>query len=137
MDTPLTKIRMSGFLFHKLNANGFLHWGYNYWDQMDTENLVDTFKHGDAKAWPSIPYGDPFVVYPGPDGPIDSIRWEVFSEGLQDIAIMQSAGVKRDDPMLSELKDYGHFPKNEEWIENAMNMILNKSQAKETVQAKP
>jgi len=27
-DTPLPKIRMSGWLFHRLGAKGFLHWGY-------------------------------------------------------------------------------------------------------------
>ena len=46
-DTPLAKIRMSGWLFYKLRAQGFLHWGYNYWYVMDlgfnrqTQVLVD------------------------------------------------------------------------------------------------
>ena len=56
-----------------------------------------------------MPYGDPFMIYPGPDGPIDSIRWEVFAESLQDYAMLQTAGIKPDDPLLSELKSYADF----------------------------
>jgi len=33
----------------------------------------------DGLSWPDWAYGDPFQVYPGPDGPIDiAARWEVF-----------------------------------------------------------
>ena len=34
MDTPLTKVRMSGWLFYRLGAEGFLHWGFNYWQRV-------------------------------------------------------------------------------------------------------
>ena len=38
----------------------------------------------------AYPAGDPFLVYPGRDGrPEDSIRYEVFTEGLQDQRAMQ------------------------------------------------
>ena len=79
---------MSGWLFYKLGARGFLHWGFNYWQRVGSEEPLDPFFHGDSGEWPGIPFGDPFVIYPGPDGPIDSIRWEVFAESLQDFAIL-------------------------------------------------
>jgi len=28
--------------------------------------------------------GDGFLVYPGPDGPVDSIRWEIIRDGIED-----------------------------------------------------
>ncbi|HEY3457388.1 MAG TPA: DUF4091 domain-containing protein [Bryobacteraceae bacterium] len=124
-DTPLPKIRMAGFLFYRLGATGFLHWGYDYWFKMDTQQVPDLFHEGAGYAWPGIPYGDPFVVYPGPDGPLDSIRWEVFAEALQDYALLQSAGVDRDSALLSELKNYWDFPKTEEWIERTRARILD------------
>lgn len=126
-DTPLPKIRMSGWLFYRLGAKGFLHWGYNYWYKMDTQQLEDVFQEGAGGAWPGIPYGDPFEVYPGPDGPIDSIRWEVFAESLQDYAILQTAGVPRNSPMLSEIKSYEDFPKSEAWIQKRIAEILTQS----------
>jgi hypothetical protein len=124
MDTPLPKVRMSGWLFYRLGAKGFLHWGYNYWHKIEQEVITDPFTDASAAAWPSIPYGDPFMVYPGENGPIDSIRWEVFAESLQDYAMLQSAGIKPDDPLLAPLKTYAQFPKNEEWITTARAKIL-------------
>jgi hypothetical protein len=123
-DTPLAKLRMAGWLFYKLDAKGFLHWGHNYWFKFCTSDIDDPFQHPDVGAWPGLPYGDPFVVYPGADGPLDSIRWEVLAESLQDYALLQSAGVPRDAPLLAELKSYEAFPKNADWIERAVDKIL-------------
>jgi len=124
MDTPLPKVRMSGWLFYHLGAKGFLHWGFNYWDKMESEMAGDPFHDASNGSWPGIPYGDPFMIYPGPNGPIDSMRWEVFSESLQDYAILQTAGIKPDDAMLSSLKSYADFPKSEEWLNHALEKIL-------------
>jgi hypothetical protein len=121
-DTPLPKIRMAGFLFYRFEAKGFLHWAYNYWFRMDSGALADVFN--DSTAGGGVPAGDPFVVYPGENGPLDSIRWEVFGEALQDYAILQTAGIRPDDPMLSDLKGYDVFPKNEEWIQKTIRKIL-------------
>ena len=127
LDTPLPKIRMSGWLFYRLGAKGFLHWGYNYWHAMEQEKLGDPFHDQCNGDWPGIPPGDPFEVYPGADGkPIDSIRWEVWAESLQDYAILQTAGIKPDDPMLADIKTYANFPKNEKWIDTTVRAILAK-----------
>jgi hypothetical protein len=125
MDTPLPKIRMAGWLFYRQGARGFLHWGFNYWHRMESEEIGDPFSDATNGAWPGIPYGDPFMIYPGKDGrPIDSIRWEVFAESLQDYAILQTAGVKRDDAMLSEIRSYADFPKSEQWIRASLAKVL-------------
>lgn len=133
LDTPLTKIRMSGWLFYHLKALGFLHWGYNFWYVMDLgfnpvhQNLIDPFTDGAAgstSGGEGEPYGDSFVVYPSANGPIDSIRWEVFAESLQDYAMLQTAGIKSDDPLLADLHDYGDFPKTQKWIDDALGKVL-------------
>lgn len=136
MDTPLAKVRMSGWLFYHLGAKGFLHWGFNYWDKMEKEEAGDPFHDASNGDWPGIPYGDPFMIYPGEQGPIDSLRWEVFSESLQDYAILQSVGIKPDDSMLSDLKTYANFPKNEEWIDRALRKILSAPASSETSKLK-
>jgi hypothetical protein len=133
-DTPLAKIRMSGLVFYKLRAQGFLHWGYNYWYVMDlgfnpqTQDIVDPFVDGamglQSAGGAGSPYGDGHVVYPGQAGPIDSIRWEVFAESLQDYAILQTAGIDPDDPLLEDIKGYADFPKNEQWIEQRIETLL-------------
>ncbi len=127
LDTPLSKIRMAGWLFYKLGAKGFLHWGYNYWFVFCTSQIGDPFADAAVGAWPGMPYGDAFVVYPGPDGPLDSIRWEVFAESLQDYALLQSAGVRPDDPLLAPIHDYADFPKSADWLAKARREILVRS----------
>jgi len=110
MDTPLGKIRMAGRLLHRLGAQGFLHWGYNYWYRSQTRELIDPFTEQSGAAWPGLAYGDPFVVYPGPDGPLDSIRWEVWSEAMQDLAILRQLGVSAEDRCLTGIRGYDDFP---------------------------
>jgi len=126
LDTPLPKIRMAGWLFHKLQARGFLHWGYNYWYRSQTTELIDPYHVNDAHAWPGWASGDPFQVYPGPAGPVDSLRWEVWAESLQDHALLQSAAVSPDDPLLSEIGDYADFPKQESSIRSRRRQLLRR-----------
>ena len=127
MDTPLPKIRMAGWLFYRLRARGFLHWGYNYWHRTQSTEMLDPFHDATAGRYG---HGDPFVVYPGPAGPIDSIRWEVFAESLQDYALLQSAGISPDDPLLVPLHDYADFPKSEAWLTNAIGQVLARAEKK-------
>jgi len=126
LDTPLPKIRMSGWLLYRLGAKGFLHWGYNYWFVFCTARISDPFLDAAVGAWPGLPAGDPFVVYPGEHGPIDSIRWEVFAESLQDYALLQSAGIKPDAPLLAPIKSYAEFPKSQEWLRQALEQVLRR-----------
>jgi hypothetical protein len=128
LDTPLTKVRMSGWIMYRLGVAGFLHWGYNSWYRSQTTELIDPFTVTDAHAWPNWGYGDPFVVYPGPDGPLDSIRWEVFAESLQDYALLQHAGIDRDDPLLAGIKDFADFPRDADWIERARAAVIARIQ---------
>lgn len=56
--------------------NGVLRWSYSYWNK---KNPFEDVYCG--KQWPA---GDCYMVYPGSDGPVPSVRWEVFREGVQD-----------------------------------------------------
>ncbi|MBA2278072.1 MAG: DUF4091 domain-containing protein [Chloroflexia bacterium] len=125
-DTPLSKIRLSGWLLYRTGARGFLHWGANYWYKRQTTELIDPFAVADAHAWPNWAYGDPFVLYPGADGPLDSIRWEVFAESLQDYALLQMADVGRDDPLLAPLVDYADFPRDPAWLHDARRQVRDR-----------
>jgi len=116
MDTPLSKIAMHGFLFYRWPTGGFLHWGYNYWYRSQTRTLIDPYTVQDGLRWEQgWAYGDTFEVYPGPEGPIDSLRWEVFGESLQDYALLQTVGISRDDPLLASLLSFADFPKADAW----------------------
>jgi len=124
LDTPLQKTRMLGWLFYRFRRLGFLHWGHNYWYRSQTRKLIDPYTVTDGEAWPGWAYGDTHVVYPGPDGPVDSIRWEVFAESLQDFALLQTADVDPDGELLSPLVDFDDFPRSDGWIDRARRSVL-------------
>ena len=74
-------------MYH-LNANGFLHWGFNFYYTRYSRYPLSPF--GDTTCGHAFPGGDAFLVYPGKNGdPIDSIRHEVFFEGIQDMRLLQ------------------------------------------------
>jgi hypothetical protein len=113
LDTPLAKLAMHGFLFYRWPFHGFLHWGYNYWYQELTRNLIDPYTVQDALHWEKgWVYGDSFMVYPGPDGPVDSLRWEIIGESLQDYTLMQTLGVDRSNELFAPILNFCDFPNN-------------------------
>jgi hypothetical protein len=119
MDTPLAQVRMNGWLFYRFPISGFLHWAYNFWYRWDGERFCpcDPFANFDTFNWPHHAYGDCWSVYPGPDGPISTLRWEAFADSLQDYALLQTLGVPRDDRPLLALNDYDRFPIDNAWVE--------------------
>ena len=124
LDTPLARTRMLGWLFYRFGFQGFLHWGYNYWYKSQTRQLIDPFTVTDGLRWPVWAYGDTSVVYPGPAGPIDSIRWEVFADSLQDYALLETLGVERAGALLRPLRDFNAFPSPKTWIAAARRKLL-------------
>ncbi|TLS54274.1 DUF4091 domain-containing protein [Paenibacillus antri] len=84
---PSSRNRVLGVQLYKFRIAGFLQWGYNFWYSQYSKREIDPFRVTDAGG--AFPSGDAFVVYPGADGPIDSIRWEVFREALQDLRALE------------------------------------------------
>ncbi len=84
---PSARNRMIGAQLYKYNINGFLHWGYNFYYSALSREVIDPFLTTDAKA--SFPSGDAFRVYPGKDGPLESIRLCVFRDALTDVRAMR------------------------------------------------
>jgi hypothetical protein len=73
LDIPLSHVRVLHWVNFSEKLVGYLHWGLNYWGS-------DPFgTPGDR-----LPPGDTHVIYPGSEGPLDSIRWEIQRESLED-----------------------------------------------------
>lgn len=84
---PSARNRILGTQLYKFGAQGFLHWGYNFWNTQNSIKAINPFEVTDAgRAFPS---GDAFLVYPGQEGPINSIRGEVMREAMQDLRALQ------------------------------------------------
>lgn len=84
---PSSRNRVLGMQLYKLKLKGFLHWGYNFWYAQFSKYPIDPFQVTDAGG--GFPAGDAFLVYPGAEGPIESIRLEVLTEALQDFRALE------------------------------------------------
>ncbi len=88
LNMPSSRNRIMGTLMYYYGVEGFLHWGFNFYFSQLSRYPIDPYKCTDSGF--AFPAGDAFLVYPGKDGmPEDSIRHEVFTEGLQDQRALQ------------------------------------------------
>lgn len=85
---PSSRNRIIGLQLYKFGLQGFLHWGFNFWySQYSIDQKLDPYRSTDAKL--GFPSGDSYLVYPGEEGPIESIRLEVLYEALQDLRALE------------------------------------------------
>jgi hypothetical protein len=98
LEQPLIKTRLLHWINFRYGATGYLHWGYNQWTA-DSPFTHTTRPHGGP---PYLPAGDPWIVYPGKDGPLDSIRFEAMRDGIADYALLEALAAK-DAPAAREL----------------------------------
>ena len=85
---PLWRTRSIGMQMYKYNIAGFLQWGYNFYNTQHSTDAIDPFL--ETSAGLAFTSGDSFSVYPAMDGTaLESIRFVVFYEALQDIKAMK------------------------------------------------
>lgn len=133
---PSFRNRILGMQLYKFNIAGFLHWGYNFWYSQYSKKPIDPFKNTDAHY--SFPSGDAFLVYPGEEGPIESIRLKVLNEALQDVRALQLlerfVGREHVIALLEEGLDneitFDQYPLNQEWY------LLKREQINELIKEK-
>lgn len=129
---PSARNRIIGMQLYKFNIKGFLQWGYNFWYSQYSIYPIDPFKVTDAAC--AFPSGDAFVVYPGEDGPIDSLRFEVFYEALQDLrALNMLESYIGREAVLNMLEEglenpitFSEYPIDSEWIITKREQINRK-----------
>lgn len=89
LDYPLSRVRVLHWLNFTEDLAGYLHWGLNFWGKEPFGVPSDR-----------LPPGDTHVIYPGKEGPLNSIRWELQRESLEDceylhLLVEQLAEVKK------------------------------------------
>lgn len=127
---PSARNRILGMQLYKYDITGFLHWGYNFWhSQLSIKQNLNPFLTTDADQ--GFPAGDAFVVYPGENGPIVSLRFEVFHDGFQDLRALQllEKYIGKDEVIalleegLEEEITFKKYPHDEAWLLNKREEI--------------
>ncbi len=82
------RTRCIGLQMYKYGIHGFLHWGYNFYNNRFSDDMINPFLNGNAGYWAGG--GDAVSVYPGAKGqPLESVRIDAFRQGLEDIRVLQ------------------------------------------------
>jgi len=85
IDFSLLKVRLLHWLNFKYGLSGYLHWGYNHWTDDPFNDTQPMWSHGAP-----LPAGDMCIVYPGPKGPIESLRYEAMRDGVEDYELLRT-----------------------------------------------
>jgi len=115
------RTRVIGTQMYRAGIVGFLHWGYNFYFNRLSRNLINPYLTTDGEgSWPA---GDPFSVYPANDGTaIPSLRAALFEQALFDMRAMRLAeAVSGKEAVTQEIDRYGkldfaHYPKTPDYL---------------------
>jgi len=83
IDFPGTDPRVVFWQCYAQEITGFLYWATDYWQKNPWQDPL-TYPGGN---------GDGSLLYFGPDGPVDSLRWETVRDGIEDydyLALLES-----------------------------------------------
>jgi len=87
INMPSWRNRSIGFQFYRYDTKGFLHWALNFYNSRLSIRPIDPYQITDSDG--GFPSGDAFIVYPGAEGPLPSMRLLVFREALQDLRALK------------------------------------------------
>ena len=102
--------RIIPWLCWKYDIKGFLYWCVNWWP------LVDPFKDARNANWDEN--GNGLLFYPGKDGPIASLRAELFRDGMEDYEYIQLLFEK-----LKILKEKNLVKKYQEYFDESVKLL--------------
>lgn len=127
---PLSRTRIMGTQMWKYNIEGFLHWGYNFYNNQHSYGKINPFMCTDGDYFG--PAGDPFSVYPGRHGQaIESVRLVAFHEAIQDIRSLRlcESLIGRDKTMelLGDGKDmtFKKYPRYDDYLLEMRDRVNN------------
>lgn len=123
MSQPSARTRIIGVQMYKYDVKGFLHWGYNFYHNRWSNDVINPFLDTSGEYF--MPSGDPFLVYPGENyAPYNSIRIKQLRDAMQDIYILKLCEklcgrdyvLKLIDEGLEQPLDFKKYPHNDHYL---------------------
>jgi hypothetical protein len=118
--SPAVEARMLPWIAAAHRLDGFLRWSYNSWTSDPFKQPVHIFTQGDE-----------YLVYPGKNGPMSSIRWEQLKEGIEDFELIRQLRAKDGgdsaaltDALTTATRDLDGRTKNMTDIETARAAVV-------------
>ena len=128
---PAARIRILGVLLYRYDLAGFLQWGFNFYNGVNSTCRVDPWRNADGLgSWPA---GDPFLVYPAADGTaLESLRGATLREAMQDLRLLRLAEQKLGRNAVLDLLENSwdggimtmtHYPTDPTWFAAVRNTL--------------
>lgn len=117
---PGYRTRILGTQLYKYRLDGFLHWGYNFYNSEYSRYAIDPYRCTDAGG--VFPSGDPFLVYPGKDGkPRESMRLMLMDEAMSDYCAFKALEALAGRETVLQYIDeetitFDEYPQNESYL---------------------
>ena len=127
---PSARNRILGVQLFKYDIEGFLQWGYNFYNSQFSDYPIDPYANTDGDGF--VPAGDTFQVYPGADGmPEESIRMAVTTQAVQDLRAFEWLGDLMGRSVVKEMIDEGlaepvtfsRFPRSQDYLINLRRRV--------------
>lgn len=116
IDEPGIEHRMLFWQTFLYKCEGFLHWGLNVWPHYRVPNPWNTDMPTAAEydRWPNTDWDDAgwlsgwhsgggYLIYPGLNGPLSSIRLEMVRDGIEDWEMLNMLGWQDDNSQWNGL----------------------------------
>lgn len=125
MSMPSRRTRILGVQLYKFNIEGFLHWGYNFYNSCHSRDVLDPYGYADGSYF--TPSGDCFLVYPAPNGEAwESLRLNALREAVDDIRALELYEQKFGREAALELvgdMTFREYPTTDEYLINLRETI--------------
>ncbi len=132
---PSSRTRMLGVQMYKYDIEGFLNWGYNFYNNQYSYGMINPYLATDSDYFGQA--GDSFSVYPGKYGvALESVRLVVFHEAIQDhraLKLCESLyGKEYTLELLGDGKDMTFFdyPRDDDYLLNMRRRVNEAIKAK-------
>lgn len=116
LNMPLQRTKIIGAQLYETGVQGFLHWGFNFYNTARSYAEINPYE--DTSAGAMFPSGDSFVVYPGQGDAVGSLRSETLGEAFFEYRVLKTLesyiGRKKTLKILHDfgVRGYTEYPKN-------------------------
>lgn len=118
---PLQRTAVLGYQLYAMGVKGFLHWGFNFYNSLESKWRIDPYKSSTAGGF--FPAGDAFIVYPGEEGVEYSIRYFALLKGFEEERLLKTLekklGKEKTKKLLEDegVKGVHEYPRSASWHE--------------------
>ncbi len=124
IDMPTQRSEVLGCMLYLTGAQGFLHWGYNFYNERYSRYPIDPYASATAptpQGVGGLPAGDCFLVYPAESGVNYTLRYFSVMRAYEDYRLLKTLeGKSGRDAVLALLAAEGvtrvnKYPRSAEW----------------------